>query len=55
VTTIARQPGISSTLANTPVPSLPNALETQLGLKLESSTGPISILVVDSAELPDPN
>ena len=42
-------------MADTLFPSLPIALENQLGLKLESATGPISILVVDSAELPEPN
>lgn len=48
-------PGVPAVIVDTPFPSLPNALENQLGLKLESATGPISTLVVDSAELPEPN
>ena len=47
--------GVQLPVADTLYPSLPNALESQLGLKLESSTEPVSILVVDSAELPEPN
>ena len=36
-------------------PSLMTALEEQLGLKLESTRGPVEILVIDSAELPEPD
>jgi uncharacterized protein (TIGR03435 family) len=37
-----------------PVP-LPAALQQQLGLKLEKSTGPLPITIVDAAERPSPN
>jgi uncharacterized protein (TIGR03435 family) len=36
-------------------PQLFTALEEQLGLKLESSRAPIDVLIVDSAQKPDPN
>lgn len=36
-------------------PSIFNALENQLGLKLESQKGPVEILIIDSAEKPSPN
>jgi uncharacterized protein (TIGR03435 family) len=35
--------------------SLPSALREQLGLRLQSQTGPIDILVIDSAERPSEN
>jgi uncharacterized protein (TIGR03435 family) len=44
-----------------PVPSLPQgpalttALQEQLGLKLESTRGPVEVLVIDSAALPEPD
>ena len=37
-----------------PVP-LPAAVQQQLGLTLEKSTGPLPITIVDAAELPSPN
>jgi uncharacterized protein (TIGR03435 family) len=37
-----------------PVP-LPQALQQQLGLKLEKATGPLAITIVDAAEHPSPN
>ena len=37
-----------------PVP-LPQALQQQLGLKLEKSTGPLPFTIVDAAERPSPN
>jgi len=48
-------PSAITGIAETPYPPLGKALEDQLGFKLESATGPISILVIDSAELPAPN
>jgi uncharacterized protein (TIGR03435 family) len=36
-------------------PSLFTALEEQLGLRLESQTGPVDVLVIDHVEEPSPN
>ena len=41
--------------ASEPLPSLFTALQEQLGLKLESTKGPVDFLVIDSAEQPDEN
>jgi uncharacterized protein (TIGR03435 family) len=36
-------------------PPLPTALEEELGLKLQSTTGPVDVLIVDHVEEPSPN
>ena len=41
-----------------PPPDLPTlfvALEEQLGLKLEEARGPVTVLVIDDVQRPDPN
>jgi uncharacterized protein (TIGR03435 family) len=53
VPTAAGQPGATSP---GPVsPSLPTALQEQLGLKLDSQRAAVDVLVIDSAELPEPD
>jgi uncharacterized protein (TIGR03435 family) len=36
-------------------PTFPEALNEQLGLKLESQTGPVEVLVIDHVEEPSSN
>jgi uncharacterized protein (TIGR03435 family) len=54
----AQLPGSNLPLPTPPPsdsPSLMTALQEQLGLKLESARGPVEILVIDSAALPEPD
>jgi uncharacterized protein (TIGR03435 family) len=49
-------PGINLDSADpTAAPPLVTALKEQLGLKLESTTGPVDVLVIDHVEEPMPN
>ena len=43
------------TTATEPVPSLFTAIQEQLGLKLESTKGPVEVLVIDSVQKPTEN
>lgn len=45
----------NSSTEESDLPSLPTALQDQLGLRLESQKAPIDILVIDSAERPGEN
>jgi uncharacterized protein (TIGR03435 family) len=46
----AAAPLVNGQPLNVDGPSLPTALQEQLGLRLESRKGPVDVLVVDSAE-----
>jgi uncharacterized protein (TIGR03435 family) len=48
-------PGVDVPAPDPDAPSLFTALQEQLGLKLESTKGPVDVLVVDSAEQPTPD
>jgi uncharacterized protein (TIGR03435 family) len=50
----AQQPGSDLPTTTSP-PSVMIALQEQLGLKLESTRGPVEVLVIDSAALPEAN
>jgi uncharacterized protein (TIGR03435 family) len=43
------------TTANSSLPSLPTALKEQFGLELKPETGPVDVLVIDSAQRPTPD
>ena len=47
-------PGAATTTAADPVPSLFTAIQ-ELGLKLDSTKGPVEVLVIDSVEKPTEN
>jgi Protein of unknown function (DUF3738) len=50
------QPGMTASPSDTSgPPSLFTAVQEQLGLKLESQTGPVDVLVIDHVEEPAPN
>ena len=47
--------GPTANLPGSDSPELLTALQEQLGLKLESQKGPVEVLVIDSAEMPQPD
>jgi len=52
---LAFQLGADSAGAPVEAVSLFTALEEQLGLKLESTKGPVDVIVIESAEMPTPD
>jgi uncharacterized protein (TIGR03435 family) len=47
--------GTAANLPGSDNPALLTALQEQLGLKLESQRAPVEVLVIDSAETPQPD
>jgi uncharacterized protein (TIGR03435 family) len=47
--------GLDPNSTESPKLPLPNALERQLGLKLETTTGDVPVIVIDAAEKPTPD
>ena len=47
--------GLAPNAASEPLPSLFTAVQEQLGLKLESTKGPVDFLVIDSVQKPTEN
>jgi uncharacterized protein (TIGR03435 family) len=48
-------PGVAPQQLDLPGPTFLEALKDQLGLKVESQTGPVDVLVIDHVEPPSPN
>ena len=48
-------PGDNTAPPDTAGPSLFTAIEEQLGLKLESTKGPVNVIVIDQLEQPTAN
>ncbi len=48
-------PGAGAPIASDPAPSIFTALQEQIGLKLDSTKGPVQIMVIDSVQKPAEN
>ena len=54
-TALGGRGGLDPNSVDSPRPPLRNAIESQLGLKVESAQGEIPILVIDAVERPRPD